>query len=80
MPTRKRVTRKSAAKKVAAKTEQARKVLDELGLNPRMLAAAIMTIIGALLVIFNIAGLLFVFVGAVLIYFGLKMFGVDIRI
>jgi hypothetical protein len=78
MPTKRRASKKSAP--VAARKVEKRKILDELGLNPRLLAAAIMTIIGALLLIFNIAALLFVFVGSVLIYFGLKMFGFEIRI
>jgi hypothetical protein len=79
MPTKKRASKKAAAN-AAAKKKGKHKVLKNLGLNPKMVTAAILTIMGALLVIWNISGLLFVFLGAVLIYFGLKMFGIEIRI
>jgi hypothetical protein len=75
MPTKKRVSRKTVSKAIASESKVAEKELHKIGLNPRTLAAAVITIIGALMVIGGASGLLEVFVGAVLIYFGLKMFG-----
>lgn len=48
------------------------------GLTYTKIAAAIMVIIGALLVLFNIEGVVIAFVGFVLIYFGLRMLGIHL--
>ena len=80
MPTRKRASRKSVSNIVAADKQKAEKELHKLGLNPRTLAALVLTIIGVLLVVWAIGGVLEAFVGLVLIYFGLKMFGFELKL
>jgi hypothetical protein len=80
MPTKKRVSRSTVTKAIASESKAAEKKLHKIGLNPRTLAAAVITIIGALMVIWGVSGLLEVFVGVVLIYFGIKMFGFNLHI
>ncbi len=79
MPTKKRISRKSVSKVVAADERKADKELNKLGLNSRSLVAAVMTLVGAFLLLSNLTGILLAFVGMVLIYFGLKMFGIHLR-
>ena len=81
MPTKKRSRKVSGAERaVAAEERKADKALGKFGLNARTVAAALITIIGAALILTNLAGIVLAFVGFVLVYFGLKMFGIDIKL
>jgi hypothetical protein len=79
MPTKKRISRKSVSRAVVADERKADKELNKLGLNTRSLVAAVITLVGAFLLLSNLTGILLAFVGMVLIYFGLKMFGIHLR-
>ena len=68
------------SKTVAADSRKADRELSKIGLNLRSLVAAVVTVVGALLVLANLTGILLAFVGLVLIYFGFKMFGIDLKI
>lgn len=55
------------------------KEMASMGLTYKKAAGIIIAIIGAILVVLNLSGALMVFVGLVLIYFGLKVLGYNIK-
>ncbi len=56
------------------------KELSKQGLDWKIIGGAAFTIIGALLILFNISALLMAIVGIVLIYFGVKLLGYNVRL
>lgn len=56
------------------------KRLYKAGIDHKTIGGAIITIIGVVLVVFNLQAALLAFVGFVLIYFGLRLLGYNIKI
>jgi hypothetical protein len=76
----KNAPKEDASEKVKAGKQKVEKEMSKMGLNYRKVVAAIIIIIGALLIITNLSALLLAFIGFVLIYFGLKMLGYHLNL
>ena len=70
---KKQIDLKSNKKKVDSE-------LDKMGMNYETLVGAIIALIGIVLVVMNLGAVLMAFVGFVLIYFGMRMLGYEVKV
>ena len=80
MPTKRKLSRKTVSNAVAAEEKKADKELAKIGLNTRTVTAVVLILIGLVMVFTQLGAVLIAIVGIALIYFGLKVFGVDLKL
>lgn len=80
MPRKKGTTRRRKRSANLATTEKkVESEMSNVGLNYHKLGGLIIGIIGAILVVWNLEGVLLAFIGLVLIYFGLRLWGFKLK-
>ena len=81
MATRKR-SRKAAStgKTLAVDKQKIEKEMSTVGLDYRKVGGIIIALIGVILLIMNLTGALLAVAGIVLIYFGIRIFGYNIKL
>ncbi len=79
MAKRTRRTRSRAAARSARPTPT-KEIAVPKNLNYRKIGGVVLAVVGALLVLANLSGLLYAFAGIVLIYFGLRLLGYNIKV
>jgi hypothetical protein len=81
MATRKKSKKASSTEStIAADKQKLEKEMSSVGLDYRKVAGIIIALLGVILLIMNLAGALLAVAGIVLIYFGIRIFGYNIKL